>query len=43
MGVKDRKADFESGMAETLRRLQAAVEGELSCDKGPMTRTEQGG
>lgn len=26
MGVKDRKADLEAGMAETLRRLSAAVE-----------------
>lgn len=26
MGVKDRRADLESGMAETLRRLGAAVE-----------------
>lgn len=43
MGVKDRKADLESGMTETLRRLQVVVEGDLSCDKGPMTRADQGG
>lgn len=28
MGVKDRKADLEAGMAETLRRLGAAAEAE---------------
>ncbi len=29
MGVKDRKADLESGMTETLRRLEAAVASDL--------------
>lgn len=30
MGVKDRKADLEAGMSETLRRLKAAAEADLS-------------
>jgi hypothetical protein len=41
MGVKDRKADLESGMIETLRRLQAAVDGEGSATTRSMT--EHGG
>lgn len=35
MGVADRKADLESGMSETLRRLHAAVEAELSATNSP--------
>lgn len=30
MGVKDRRADLEANMRETLRLLKAAAEGELS-------------
>jgi len=29
MGITDRKANLEAGMAETLRRLKAAIEGTL--------------
>jgi hypothetical protein len=29
MGVRDRKADLQAGMSETLSRLKAAVEGDL--------------
>ena len=35
MGVKDRKADLEAGMRETLRRLEVAVEAELPATHRP--------
>ena len=43
MGVKDRKADLESGMAETLRRLEGAVAGEPGATKAPSLGIERGG
>jgi hypothetical protein len=32
MGVKDRRADLETNMANTLRRLKATVESESTTD-----------
>jgi Polyketide cyclase / dehydrase and lipid transport len=33
MGVKDRKADLETNMGETLRHIKAAAEGAMSVDR----------